>query len=97
MSDLKIPATRAEMATRANYETEALLQALARAIDRQDDNIDQFARSTVVRLLSLNSVLISALGGEQYHPTEEMEQELYGYAKPIQEEASVDNGKARHG
>lgn len=76
--DITVPAKYATMARRATYEVEALLFSLVQAVDAQSNvHIESLARSTAVRLLQLNAVLIGALDHEGW-PIEEVRQELYG-------------------
>lgn len=76
----QIPANRAAMARKAAYESDALLMSLFHAIEEGLEELPDLARSTAVRVLTLNNVITSAFGDEQLHPIKEMEQELYGYA-----------------
>lgn len=89
-----IPANRARMACQANYETEALLYTLLHTVDQGNPfSTETLTRSVAVRLLQLNSVLVSALGGEEAWPADDMERELYGPVKPAR---SGCNEVARH-
>ena len=64
-----IPAVRVDIAQRAVWQVDAVLQMLERTQD--DDGAATVLKAVMPRLLALTSVVMSSLGDE-LHPTDEL-------------------------